>query len=140
MAVAWSCNMNNKESVIYVPKDTSDQRIQNLTAIASRVYKTDLNYEGTCQLAKTTSQKMNWQLVQDTSWKGYEEIPAYIMSGYLTQFKELEEIMNQIDSPDITLEEMIDYYKKGVDLIKYSQEKLSKAELTIKKINQDNKK
>ncbi len=55
-------------------------------------------------------------------------------------FKELEEIMNQIDSPDITLEEMIDYYKKGVDLIKYSQEKLSKAELTIKKINQDNKK
>ena len=55
-------------------------------------------------------------------------------------FKELEEIMNQIDSSDITLEEMIDYYKKGVDLIKYSQEKLSKAELTIKKINQDNKK
>ena len=55
-------------------------------------------------------------------------------------FKELEEIMNQIDSSDITLEEMIDYYKKGVELIKYSQEKLSKAELTIKKINQDNKK
>ena len=55
-------------------------------------------------------------------------------------FKKLEEIMNQIDSSDITLEEMIDYYKKGVDLIKYSQEKLSKAELTIKKINQDNKK
>ena len=55
-------------------------------------------------------------------------------------FQELEEIMIKIDASDITLEEMIDYYKKGVDLIKYSQEKLSKAELTIKKINQDNKK
>ena len=99
MAVAWSCNMNNKESVIYVPKDTSDQRIQSLSAIASRVYKTDLNYERTCQLAKTTSRKMNWQLVQDTSWKGYEEIPAYIMSGYLTQFKELENEINSIKKP-----------------------------------------
>ena len=55
-------------------------------------------------------------------------------------FKELEEIMIKIDASDITLEEMIDYYKKGINLIKYSQEKLSKAELTIKKINQDNKK
>ena len=80
-------------------KDTSDQRIQSLSAIASRVYKTDLNYERTCQLAKTTSRKMNWQLVQDTSWKGYEEIPAYIMSGYLTQFKELENEINTIKKP-----------------------------------------
>lgn len=100
MAVAWSCNMNNKESVIYVPKDTSDQRIQSLATIASTVYKTNLNYEETCQLAKTTSRKMNWQLVQDTSWKGYEEIPAYIMSGYLTQFKELENEINTIKKPE----------------------------------------
>ena len=43
-------------------------------------------------------------------------------------FKELEEIMIKIDASDITLEEMIDYYKMGINLIKYSQEKLSKAE------------
>jgi len=99
IAVAWSCNINKKESVIYVPKETSDERIQNLTAIASRVYKTDLNYEETCELAKTTSERMNWQLVQDTSWEGYKKIPAYIMSGYLTQFKELEDEINIINKP-----------------------------------------
>jgi len=55
-------------------------------------------------------------------------------------FIQLEEIMEKVDSSDISLEEMIDYYQKGIELIKYSRDKLSKAELTIKKITQSRKK
>ena len=55
-------------------------------------------------------------------------------------FIKLEEIMEKVDSSDISLEEMIDYYQKGIELIKYSRDKLSKAELTIKKITQSRKK
>ncbi len=55
-------------------------------------------------------------------------------------FLRLEEIMEKVDSSDISLEEMIDYYQKGIELIKYSRDKLSKAELTIKKITQSRKK
>ncbi len=94
MAVAWSCLKHNKRSIIYVPKETSDQRIKSISAIASEVKKIDLNYEETCEYAKHMSNKMNWKLVQDTSWDGYEEIPAHIMSGYLTHFKELEGNIN----------------------------------------------
>ncbi len=45
----------------------------------------------------------NWALIQDTSWEGYTEIPALIMSGYLTMFKELEESLHTSIEPKINI-------------------------------------
>ncbi len=67
-------------------------------------FMNDLNWfdygEARAWYAKIKSRPSFRQLVQDTSWKGYEEIPAYIMSGYLTQFKELENEINTIKKPE----------------------------------------
>lgn len=99
--LAWSANKNKKKCVIYVPRYTSKSRINSITEFGAKVYQLDMNYDQTCKYALEKSLKMKWQLVQDTSWENYDEIPAYIMSGYQTHFKEIENYLNKINDQDI---------------------------------------
>ncbi len=89
-AVAWSANRTGKKAIVFVPKDTTSSRMQAIEKEGATVIKIDGNYDETCNHAFEVSKKEGWQLVQDTAWEGYEEIPAMIMAGYLTHFIELE--------------------------------------------------
>lgn len=93
-AVAWSALINDKKSVVYVPKDTTKERIEAIAQFGAKVIQLNKNYEETCDYAASQSTLNNWMLVQDTSWDGYEKVPALIMSGYLTHFKEMEDSIN----------------------------------------------
>jgi len=88
--LAWASRKLNKNCIVYVPKDTSTERINSIKKQDAKVKKLDLNYEDTCIYASVESKTNDWCLVQDASWDNYEEIPALIMSGYLTHFKEIE--------------------------------------------------
>ena len=88
--LAWAAQNINKKVIVYVPKDTTLERIKEIEKYNANVYQLNLNYEDTCVYAYQESKKNNWCLVQDASWDNYEEIPALIMSGYLTHFKEIE--------------------------------------------------
>ena len=100
-AVAWSASINKKKSVVYVPKDTTTERIDAIAQFGGEVIQLNMNYEETCNYAAEQSNLNNWMLVQDTSWDGYEKIPALIMSGYLTHFKEMEDSINLFDKPNV---------------------------------------
>ena len=102
-AVAWSASINKKKSVVYVPKDTTKERIDAIAQYGGEVIQLDMNYEETCNHAAKQSALNNWMLVQDTSWDGYEKIPALIMSGYLTHFKEMEDSINLFQKPKIDI-------------------------------------
>jgi diaminopropionate ammonia-lyase len=93
-AVAWSAQREGKHSVVFVPKDTTDNRIEAIKKEGANVLKVNGSYEETCAHAQEVSIAEGWQLVQDTAWHGYEEIPAEIMAGYLTHFKELEDTIH----------------------------------------------
>ncbi|MDA9018711.1 diaminopropionate ammonia-lyase [Flavobacteriaceae bacterium] len=88
--IAWSAKKYNKKAIIYVPRDTSINRIKAIESYNADVYQLDLNYEETCIYASQKCDDNGWCLIQDASWENYEEIPSYIMSGYLTHFKEIE--------------------------------------------------
>ena len=102
-AVAWSASINKKKSVVYVPKDTTKERIDAIAQYGGEVIQLDMNYEETCNYAAKQSALNDWMLVQDTSWDGYEKIPALIMSGYLTHFKEMEDSINLFQKPKIDI-------------------------------------
>jgi|TARA_B110000444_G_scaffold41669_1_gene37705 diaminopropionate ammonia-lyase len=102
-ALAWSAEKYNKKCVVFVPKSTSDLRIDAISKHGATVKKLDLNYENTCKYAFDISKKMNWELVQDTSWNNYELIPAYIMSGYLTHLIEMENEINKLNKPNFDI-------------------------------------
>ena len=98
-AVAWSSKLAGKKSVIFVPEDTTKNRIDAIAKEGAEVIQTSVNYDETCKIAAETSQKEGWQLVQDTAWEGYEQIPSLIMAGYLTQFREIENQVPQSTKP-----------------------------------------
>jgi diaminopropionate ammonia-lyase len=102
-AVAWAARRAGKKSVIFVPKNITPYRIAAIENEGAKVIKTDGNYDDTCTHAKISSEKNGWQLVQDTAWEGYEDIPAYIMAGYLTHFEELQNSVHTLPLPKIDI-------------------------------------
>lgn len=65
--------------------------------------KIEGDYDETCVHAARLSEENGWQLVQDTAWEGYEEIPAQIMAGYLTHLYELEHSLHTLSTPAIDM-------------------------------------
>ena len=100
-AVAWSAQLHNKKAVVYMPKGSAQSRKEAIESYGGKVIVTEFNYEETCDIAAKISLENNWQLVQDTAWDGYEEIPAYIMAGYLTHFIELEITLHTEEEPKV---------------------------------------
>jgi diaminopropionate ammonia-lyase len=82
--VAWTVNELKQSSVIYMPKGSSKERLENIRAAGAKAEITDLNYDDAVRLANEHANENGWVLIQDTSWKGYEDIPTHIMQGYTT--------------------------------------------------------
>tara|TARA_Y100000741_G_C18216495_1_gene543986 strand:- start:118 stop:345 length:228 start_codon:yes stop_codon:yes gene_type:complete len=60
--------------------------------------------------------------------------------SFESSLKQLEDIVEKLDSGDTDLEMAVELYEKGIELKKICEEKLKKVELQIKKIKIDNKK
>jgi diaminopropionate ammonia-lyase len=102
-AVAWAAQLAGKKSVVFVPRDTTQNRMMAIEKEGAKVIKIDGNYDETCAHAEKISLKEKWQLVQDTAWDGYEQIPAHIMAGYLTHFQELENSLHTLPKAKIDI-------------------------------------
>ena len=99
--IAWAANQLGQKSVVYMPKGSSEIRLDNIRKEDSEAFITDLNYDDTVRLASQKAEENGWVLLQDTAWDGYEKIPAWIMQGYVTL---LDEAVTQLaeygdDSP-----------------------------------------
>jgi len=58
-------------------------------------------------------------------------------SGFERQLKRLEEIVESLETGDTTLDEAIKLYEEGVQISKLCLDRLSKAELTLKRLSKD---
>ncbi|HAT4071952.1 diaminopropionate ammonia-lyase [Clostridium perfringens] len=94
--VAWTANKLKQKSVVYMPKGSSLQRLNNIKAEGADASITDLNYDDAVRLATKYADEHNGLMVQDTAWEGYEKIPAWIMQGYGTMALEALEQLNSI--------------------------------------------
>jgi len=95
--VAWTARKLNQRAVVYMPENTVPARIDNIRREGAEVFVIDGNYDKAVVTAAENAQKYNWQIISDTSYSGYMEIPAWIMAGYMTIFKELETVSGNID-------------------------------------------
>jgi hypothetical protein len=96
--IAWTANRLRQKSVVYMPKGSSQERLDNIRALGADACITDLSYDDAVRLAKTRAEQNGWVLVQDTSWPGYEEIPTWIMQGYTTMGLEIAKPAARRDS------------------------------------------
>ncbi len=82
--VAWTAQQLGMKAVVYMPKGSAQIRADNIRATGAECTITDLNYDDAVRLADATAKKNGWVMVQDTAWEGYEDIPRWIMQGYMT--------------------------------------------------------
>ena len=94
--VAWTANRLGQKSVVYMPKGSALERLENIRALGSDASITELNYDDAVRLANQGAEKHGWVMVQDTAWEGYEDIPRWIMQGYTTLALEAAEQLRQL--------------------------------------------
>lgn len=89
--VAWTAHQLKQHAVVYMPKGTSPERLENIRKEGAEASITDLNYDDAVRKAAQEAREKGWVLVQDTSWEGYEDIPRWIIQGYGTMALEAYE-------------------------------------------------
>jgi len=61
-----------------------------------------------------------------------------MQKDYESSLRELEQIIRELDSKDISLEESINKYEKGIELYKYCNNKLKEYEGKVRTIAEEN--
>ena len=89
--VAWGAAKLNCKAVIYVHKDTSLPRIRAIESYGAEVRVIDGNYDVAVHQASVDAEANGWQVISDTSWPGYTDIPKWVMQGYTTLLSETQE-------------------------------------------------
>ncbi|MBT8217419.1 MAG: diaminopropionate ammonia-lyase [Acidimicrobiia bacterium] len=89
--VAWAAEQLKCRAVIYVHKDTSVARIRAIEGYGATVHIVDGTYDDAVRRADEEAAANGWQVISDTSWEGYEDIPRWVMQGYTTMLSEAQE-------------------------------------------------
>jgi diaminopropionate ammonia-lyase len=70
---------------------TSQARIQAIQKNGARVVVVDGNYDDAVRQVSQDAQRNGWEIVSDTSWEGYTDVPIWVMQGYTTMLSEAQE-------------------------------------------------
>jgi len=89
--VAWSATQLGFRSYIYVHKLTSEARIEAIRSNGAEVVVVDGNYDDAVRQVTEDAQRNGWQVIADTAWEGYQDIPRWVIQGYATMFAETQE-------------------------------------------------
>jgi diaminopropionate ammonia-lyase len=81
----WSC-------LIFVPAGTVTPRILSIEEEGAEVSVVDGSYDDAVRRAATEGSERSW-VVSDTSWPGYHEVPKWVVEGYSTIFREIDEAL-----------------------------------------------
>ncbi len=94
--VAWAANKLGQKAVVYMPKGSTQYRLEAIRRENATATIEEFNYDDCVRLAAAEAEKVpNGIVVQDTAWDGYEEIPAWIMQGYGTMALEASEQLTE---------------------------------------------
>jgi diaminopropionate ammonia-lyase len=89
--VAWTASQLGYRAVIYVHQLTSTERIRNLVQSGAEVVIVQGNYDDAVRQVVEDAREHCWEVISDTAWEGYEEIPKWVMQGYMTMLSEVQE-------------------------------------------------
>ncbi|MFQ5546084.1 MAG: diaminopropionate ammonia-lyase [Acidiferrobacterales bacterium] len=87
-AVAWAARQLDQRAVIYLPSGSAAARVTAIRSLGAEASVTDVNYDDSVRHAAAMAKQHDWILLQDTAWRGYGQIPLWIMQGYLTMYVE----------------------------------------------------
>lgn len=81
-AVAWGARRAGVRAVIYVHEGVSAGRAEAIRALGAEVVREGSNYDASVRASAEAAARNGWQIVSDTSWPGYDQVPRDVMQGY----------------------------------------------------------
>lgn len=89
--VAWAAKELGFRCVVYVHERTSKPRIRAIQEYGAEVTVISGTYDDAVRAITRDAATNGWQIISDTSWEGYEDIPCWVMQGYTTLMAEIQE-------------------------------------------------
>lgn len=104
-AVAHVARMLGLRSRILVPEVLEESRLASIRGDGAEVAVVSGNYDETVARSAAEAEEPGYVLVSDTSWPGYERVPASVIDGYSTILWEAEQQLEALDRfpPDLVL-------------------------------------
>lgn len=94
--VAWAAHKLGCQAHVYLPAGSAPARAQAILDVgAAEATILDLGYDDAVRYAARMAREKGWYLIQDTSWPGYEDVPAWIVQGYTTLAREAADQLAQ---------------------------------------------
>ena len=83
--VAWAAHQLGQKAVVRMPHGSSTIRRDNIAKEGAEVTIEEFNYDDCVRLAAAQAKAdPDGVIIQDTAWRGYTDIPSWIMQGYGT--------------------------------------------------------
>jgi diaminopropionate ammonia-lyase len=84
--------------VIFLHEGVSTAREAAITELGAAVVRTSGNYDDSVRIAADTARAKHWEIISDTTWPGYETVPAIVMQGYGVLVLEILEQLREQDA------------------------------------------
>jgi diaminopropionate ammonia-lyase len=103
-AVSFMARLLGFDCDIFVPAGMVDARVEAMEREGSTVTVVDGDYDDAVARAAEEASD-DCLIVSDTSWPGYETIPAQVVEGYSTIFSEVDSALDAsgLDRPDLVV-------------------------------------
>jgi len=95
-SVAWGAQLAGCPCHIFIHRDVSVGREQAMAEFGADVKRIDGDYDESVKQCAVESDTHGWQIISDTSWPGYIDIPRSVMAGYTVM---VHEMLQQLDAP-----------------------------------------
>jgi diaminopropionate ammonia-lyase len=87
-SVAQGAKLVGAKAVVFVHSGVSEERVAAIARFGAEMVRVAGSYDDSVEEAARVADKNGWTIVSDTSWPGYERIPALVMQGYTAMVRE----------------------------------------------------
>jgi diaminopropionate ammonia-lyase len=87
-SVAQGAELVGAKSVVFVHSGVSEERVAAIARFGAEMVRVAGSYDDSVEEAARVADMNGWTIVSDTSWPGYERIPALVMQGYTAMVRE----------------------------------------------------
>lgn len=81
-AVAWGARKAGIRAVIYIHEGVTEGRASAIASFGAEVRRRGRTYDDSVRICAEDAAANGWQIVSDTSWPGYTDVPRMVTQGY----------------------------------------------------------
>ncbi len=100
-AVAWTARMLGQKAVVYMPANSAPARVEAIRGEGAKVVLVEGTFDDCVERCDRDARLNGWQVVSDTAYPGYMDLPKFILLGYTTLFREMEESLHPPERSEI---------------------------------------